>query len=285
VRRRHAPLVGRRGVVLLLIGAAGLAAAIALELTPAGLVPRGAGARTARRIFTGALAPALRYETNWVPDGTPPLLVEVARATWRTLLFAAGAMSLALVAGLPLGVLASDSWWSPEAFGGGRLRVVARPLQLATRVFIACLRSVHEVMWAVLFLAALGLNTFAAVVAIAVPFSGTLAKVFSEMLDEAPRHSAAALRGLGASPLQVFSFGLLPRALPDMVAYAFYRFECAVRSSAVLGFFGYPTLGYHLSLAFEEGRYREMWTVLYTLLALVLLLEAWSGALRRRFVA
>jgi phosphonate transport system permease protein len=147
------------------------------------------------------------------------------------------------------------------------------------------MRSVHELLWAVLFLAAFGLNSFGAVIAIAIPYGGTLAKIFSELLEEAPRESARALAQLGASPAQRFAFGLAPRALPDMCAYAFYRFECAVRSSAVLGFFGFPTLGYSIAQAFENLHYREVWTYLYALIALVLLLELWSASLRRRFVA
>jgi phosphonate transport system permease protein len=76
--------------------------------------------------------------------------------------------------------------------------------------------------------------------------------------------------------------GLLPRALPDMTAYAFYRFECAIRSSAILGFFGFPTLGYYLSASFENLYYREVWTYLYALFALVLVIEMTSARLRKR---
>ena len=119
---------------------------------------------------------------------------------------------------------------------------------------------------------------------IALPYGGTLAKVFSEMLDEAPRNTRAALTGLGAAPIAALVVGLLPRALPDLAAYSFYRLECAVRSSAVLGFFGYETLGYHMRLAFEDGAYRTVWTYLYAMIALVLVLEAWSAAIRRRLV-
>ena len=194
-------------------------------------------------------------------------------------------MSLALPAGLVLGFLASDAWWRKEAFGGGRLAWAARPIQVCVRIAIALLRSVHEILWAIVFLAAFGLNTTSAVIALAIPFAGTLAKVFSEMLDEAPDGAARALYAAGASPLAVLVLGLAPRALPDMAAYAFYRFECAVRSSAVLGFFGYPTLGFHLALAFEDLRYREVWSYLYSIALLVVVLEVWSGALRRRLVA
>jgi phosphonate transport system permease protein len=147
------------------------------------------------------------------------------------------------------------------------------------------MRSIHELIWAVLFLAAFGLSHLSAAIAIAIPFGGTLAKIFSEMIDEAPRDVAHALRGSGASAPQVYLLGLLPRALPDMTAYAFYRFECALRSSAILGFFGYPTLGFYIAASFENLHYGEVWTYLYTLLVLVILVDWWSGALRKRFVA
>ena len=147
------------------------------------------------------------------------------------------------------------------------------------------MRSVHELLWALFFLAALGLNSFSAVLAIAIPYGGTLAKVFSEMIDEAPRDTAQSLGAIGATRAQVFLWGLFPRALPDISAYAFYRFECAVRSSAVLGFFGYPTFGYYIRLSVENVHYRELWSYLYALFALVILLELWSSQLRTRWVA
>ena len=68
------------------------------------------------------------------------------------------------------------------------------------------------------------------------------------------------------------------------MAFATYRLECALRSSAVLGFFGFETLGYLLRQSFENLHYREVWSVIYALIALVLLLEAWSSRLRSRFL-
>ena len=279
---RPLPLGARGGIVLALALLGGVAA-LALGLTPAGLLPTEAGLNLTGRFLMGALQPALDYQDGARP-GWDPFWLKLANALGRTLAFAVAAMSLSLLVGVPLGVLASDVFWRPEGFGGGRLRRVARPLQVAVRVWIALMRSVHELLWAVLFLAAMGLNTLAAVIAIAIPYAGTLAKVFSEMLDEAPRTTADAYRGIGAPPLASFLFGLLPRAIPDLTAYAFYRFECAVRASAVLGFFGYPTIGYHLELAFKDAHFREVWTYVYAMVAVALLLEAWSGAFRRRLV-
>ena len=269
-----------RAWVLAGIALAALAAWCALDARLGGLVPQPGGWRIVRGFFGSALHPAFDYESE-VPAGTPPLLVSGLGAMRRTLVFAVAGMSLALVLGALLGFLASSSWWAEErrGFSFGPL------VWSGARLLIVGMRSVHELLWAVLFLAAFGLNSFGAVVAIAIPYGGTLAKIFSEMLEEAPRDSARALRELGANRLQVFLFGQLPRALPDMAAYAFYRFECAVRSSAVLGFFGFQTLGYSIAQSFENLHYAEVWTYLYLLMLLVVGIELWSGALRRRFVA
>lgn len=293
--KRPFPLGGRGRLVLVLLLSAAAAAAY-LEGSSAGLFPQDSRAGMVAEFAAAALRPALAYEGASIPEGAPPLLLKALGGAWRTVVFAAAAMGLALLAGLPLGILGSATFWAsdPLATGAasaarGRLRRRARrilvpPLFAGLRVLIALLRSIHELLWAVLLLAAFGLNTTSAVIAIAIPYAGTLAKIFSEMLDEAPRGSADALRALGASPTQVFLVGVLPRAAADMSAYAFYRFECAVRSSAVLGFFGFPTLGYYLSLSFENLHYREVWTYLYVLLALIVFLELWSSSLRRRLV-
>jgi len=283
------PFTRRRLIVAAVVLAAALAA-WALDASLVGLVPQAGGLELVRDFFARALRPAWSYEGE-APAGAAPLWVAALVAARRTLVFAVAGMSLALVFGAVLGFLGSRAWWEHEPAGGeSRLarflrRSVAPAVWSATRVVIVGMRSVHELLWAVLFLAAFGLNNVAAVVALSIPYGGTLAKVFSEMIDEAPRDAAQALRAAGARDLQVFAVGLVPRALPDMCAYAFYRFECAVRSSAILGFFGFPTLGYSISQAFENLHYGEVWTYLYALCALVIGIELWSGALRRRFVA
>ena len=269
-----------RGLVLLAILAAGIAAALWLDLGPAGLVPSEGGLAATGRFFAAALRPAVYAE-----GGTGAFIPGKALAAcWTTLVFAATGISLSLVLGVVLGFLASSAWWGGDVRGvrGRWARVIGPVVYGTARVVIALMRSVHELLWAILFLAAFGLSHANAILAIAIPFGGTLAKIFSEMIDEAPRDAATALRGAGAGPMQVYCFGLLPAALPDMGAYAFYRFECALRSSAILGFFGLPTLGYFLKLSFDNLYYREVWTYLYALVLLVVLADWWSGAWRRK---
>ena len=281
-------ITGRSMVPMLLLLAAAWAAWVLVN-APGDLRLTRGGLAVAWTFLSSAVTPAVTYQSD-VPAGTPPLIWKALTAAETTLTFAAAATSLALAGGLVLGFLASSAWWSGDPVGAGsagtRARRLAGPAVYgATRVVIAMLRSIHELLWAVLLLAAFGIGHLTAVLAIAIPYAGILAKVFSEMIDETPRDAALALRGAGSSPLQMFSFGLLPRALPDMSAYALYRFECAIRSSAVLGFFGFPTLGYYIAASFDSLLYGEVWTYLYVLFGLVAIMDWWSGALRRRFVA
>jgi phosphonate transport system permease protein len=269
MRRGH-----ERRAVLGGTAAAGLVAAIALGLDPRELLEP----RTLSVIGTflgAALHPAL------VSSSGHSLVPDVAEGLRTTVAFAAAGTSLAMLLGSVLGFLASSAWWEDER-GGRPGRAVAPAVTAAARALIAGMRSVHELLWAMLFLAAMGRSPATAIVAIAIPYGGTLAKIWSEMIDESPRGAARALRGAGATLGQVWLLGLVPRALSDMASYAFYRFECALRSSAVLGFLGFPTLGYHVSLSFENLLYRETWTFLYALFALILATELWSAALRRR---
>ena len=144
------------------------------------------------------------------------------------------------------------------------------------------MRSIHELLWAVLFLTAVGFSPIAAVISIAIPFSGTFAKIFSEMIDEQPRDTSELLRAIGGSAFQAFWIGLVPRALPDLLTYAFYRFECALRSSAVLGFLGIESIGMYIKLSFENLHYREVWAYLYALGILLIIVDRWSAAIRKR---
>lgn len=283
--RRPVPL-GVRSAVLLSLLAAGVWAWWHLGLSFAGLLPRNSG--LVSDFFASAFTPAWTPQGDSLVDDIPPVPVTALRAAWQTVVYAGAAMTLSIAVGLVLGCLAARSWWelqSTSGVGDGALTRRGQLCYRSLRALIAGMRSVHELLWAVLFLVAVGLTEVAAILAIAIPYGGTLAKIYSELLDEAPRDSALAIRAAGGGRLQVFVFGLMPRALPDMIAYTFYRFECALRSSAVLGFFGYSTLGLYLRQSFYSSYYDEVWTYLYTLIGLVLAFDAWSGSVRRRLVA
>ncbi|XAL98951.1 ABC transporter permease subunit [Phycisphaeraceae bacterium D3-23] len=280
--------IGTRALVLLSVAVAGVLAAWYLGLSPANLVPAPDARGLVVDVLGSAVSPALVYESTDLPPDIDPLLMRVAGAAIRTLVYAVAAMSLVVLFGLVLGFFSSTAWWADEPVAKAGpiqtfMRSTVQPgVYVFARCVIAVMRSTHELLWAVLFMAAMGLTPLAAVVALAIPHTGILAKIFGEMVDEAPRDSSKQLRDIGASPLQQYLFGLLPRARNDLVAYGYYRFECIVRGSAVLGFFGIETLGKYIKDAFDNHHYHEMWTYIYALLVLVVLFDLWSGVIRRR---
>ena len=142
------------------------------------------------------------------------------------------------------------------------------------RLGCAAVRAVHEIFWAFLFLPMVGLNPVCGVLAIAIPYAGVFAKVYAEILQEADRRPMQALPP-GSSPVSRFCYGILPTIWPNLKAYTSYRLECALRSSAVLGFIGLPTLGFHLETAFREGLYGEAAALLYVFYLLIASLRYW----------
>ena len=119
--------MGLRRILILIILGAGLWAFSQLNLSPADLIPNPGGLQVAGKFFSRALSPALTYEAEFVPANTQPLLWKALQAAGTTVVFAAAAMSLALVAGLILGFLASTAWWVGDP-AGGRSRVYETPV-------------------------------------------------------------------------------------------------------------------------------------------------------------
>jgi len=138
----------------------------------------------------------------------------------------------------------------------------------------AFVRAIHELFWALIFLQMLGLSPLTGVLAIAIPYAGICAKVYAETLEEAQPQALRVLPG-GATTLSTFFYVRLPDAWVHIKNYTGYRFECGLRSSAVLGFVGLPTLGYYLETAFNEGNYSEASALLIMFYLMIATLRLW----------
>ena len=90
------------------------------------------------------------------------------------------------------------------------------------------------------------------------------------------------MQNSGVSPLKALIYSLLPQAFPDLLAYSFYRFECAIRAAAVLGIIGAGGLGYQIFLSLQTLKYEQIWTLFFALFLLNGLTDFWSGLLRRK---
>ncbi|MEE8465941.1 MAG: ABC transporter permease subunit [Dehalococcoidia bacterium] len=206
------------------------------------------------------------------PELSPGFLKLALAASWQTVVHAVAGITLALAAGLALGVAASGSLGAP-----GRARLA---LAVAVRFLLASMRSIHELVWAVLFVAAFGLSSLAVVLAIAIPYAGILGRIYSELLNDVPQQPLDGLRSSGASPVKVLLYGRIPMALKDMISYGFYRFECAIRAAAIMSFVGIRGLGYEIQLSLNDLLFSEVWTLLLFLVVLVLLVDYWSSRVR-----
>ena len=142
------------------------------------------------------------------------------------------------------------------------------------RVGCAFIRAIHELFWALIFLQMFGLSPLTGILAIAIPYSGIIAKVYAEILEEADQRPLAAVP-VGAGRTSTFIFVRLPDVWAHFRTYSMYRLECGLRSSAVLGFIGLPTLGFHLETAFKEGYYSEVSALLILFYLIIATMRVW----------
>jgi len=227
---------------------------------------------------------SLRSTLRFVGDFFPPrvdaeFLELIAYETWRTVAIATCGMVLALVLAIPL-TLAATAVLSVSALPG-RMHALPFVLRQAVRWLLILLRSVPELVWALVFVRVVGLGPTAGVLAIALTYAGMLGKVYAEILESGDTHATTALLRNGSGRLQSFLYGLLPANSTELTSYSVYRWECAIRSSAVLGFVGAGGLGQQLITSLKMFNGAEVSTILLVFVALVGMADWVSARLRR----
>jgi phosphonate transport system permease protein len=221
-----------------------------------------------------------RFLAGFVPPAhSADFLALVARQTWRTVAMASAGMTLALALALPLTLL-STRVLSISALAGPMARGPFW-LRQALRWALVVLRSVPELVWALVFVRVVGLGPTAGVLAIALTYGGMLGKVYSEILESGETQVTQNLLRNGCSRLQAFCYGLLPQNAAELASYTVYRWECAIRSSVVLGFVGAGGLGQELDGSMKMFAGGEVFTMLFVFVLLVALADRVSAGLRR----
>lgn len=214
------------------------------------------------------------------PDISPDFLRATLAASVTTLAFGVLGTLLSVVIGVVVAPVMSQTLWASAAVSGPGRALRAGGLALS-RLTMALPRGVHEAVWGLLLISVLGRDPLVGVIAIAIPFGAITAKVYAELLDEADHEPYELLRAGGASRTSALCYGLLPALLPSATSYAFYRFECSIRSAVILGMIGAGGLGLQLTLAFQGLQYAQMWTCIGALLVLGALIDHWGAFLRR----
>jgi phosphonate transport system permease protein len=142
------------------------------------------------------------------------------------------------------------------------------------RMCCAFLRAIHELFWALIFIQIFGLSSITAVLAIGIPYACTFARVFHDIYQQAPVKITNQQIADNAK-ISNFCYVLLPQVWPQMQSYLRYRFECGIRTSAVLGFVGLPTIGFHLETAFKQGDYNYAGALLISFYLLIASIKHW----------
>lgn len=220
-------------------------------------------------------APALRKMSHFLgellqPETSPAFLHKLLWATLETLAMSALGTLLAVLLGLALALPASKTHVADPA-----------PWRALTRLLLNALRSVPELVWAVLLLIAAGLGPFAGTLALGLHTTGVLGRLFAEAIENAPAGPAFALRLRGVPESRVFLYATLPQVLPQLMSYTLYRWENNIRAATVLGVVGAGGLGQLLAYHMALFQMSETSTVLIAMLLLVALVDGLSFGCRR----
>ncbi|HEX5365014.1 MAG TPA: phosphonate ABC transporter, permease protein PhnE [Gallionella sp.] len=221
-------------------------------------------------LFTAdALRSALEFLNGFAPpELARPFLMKIAEGALETLSMSALGTAIAFFLGLMLALPAS-----------GRM---GTPARLLVRLVLNLLRSIPELVWAVILLIAAGLGPFAGTLALAVHTTGVLGRLFADALENLPPATEATLRINGATPMTAFFYAALPQISPQLMSYTLYRWENNIRAAAILGVVGAGGLGqmlkYHLSLF----QMQQAASIIIAMLLMITLVDGASFWLRRR---
>ena len=191
------------------------------------------------------------------------MIVTVQIAVWGTF--------LAIVVAVPLGLLCSSNM------------VPAWVYQPMRRLMDAC-RAINEMVFAMLFIVAVGLGPFAGVLALWVHTTGVLAKLFSEAVEAIDPRPVEGVRATGANALEEIVYGVIPQVLPLWISYSLYRFESNVRSASVVGIVGAGGIGTVLWEIIRSFRYAETCAVMIIIVAFVVVIDMLSSRIRRALI-
>ena len=218
------------------------------------------------------------------PDFSADFLRVTLKAVGQTLATAIASTLLSIVLGLPLGIMASAALWRHGILVEGEKRGLPfyflSGLSKFARAFLGFVRAIPDILWAILFVTMVGLGPLAGTLALAVAYSGLIGRVYSEVFDTVDPQPLEALETTGAGRLQIFLRGIWPQALPSLVTYTLYSFECCVRAASVLGLVGAGGIGYEIGVSMRLFEYGQVLTLILAFIALLALTDLASRFVR-----
>ena len=232
---------------------------------------------------------ALYVSRLFPPDLSAGALGEAGTGAIETLAISLIGSLLSIGIALPLSLLSTRTLlYRGVLFEGRPHRPAARALGIALyavgKATLNLLRTIPEIVWALIFVFMVGLGPFPGVLALGFHTGGVLGKLFGEVLEDVDPAPVEALHAAGAGRFKVLVYGVLPQALPQFVSYALYRWEVNIRAAAVMGFVGAGGLGQRIYVAISLFHEHQLLTLILAIYVIVTLVDALSAYLRSKLV-
>lgn len=209
------------------------------------------------------------FSRMYPPD--QEVLVTSLRSVLETGEMALIGTTFGAIISLPLGIMAARN-------------VAPLWLQVAARGILNAIRTIPSIVWALMFVAAVGLGPFPGVLALTMYSVGYLAKFYYEAVEAIEPGPCEALACTGAGKVQVFQYGVMPQVMPLVIGYTLYIFEYNIRAAAILGVVGAGGVGFYIQLYLRNFQYQKAATVLIVLFVVVTMVDWLSSRIRARFV-
>jgi phosphonate ABC transporter permease subunit PhnE len=225
-------------------------------------------------VSLGRVVEGLPFMGDFLRRMVPPdlsVLGNALRGAMETIQIAVVGTAVAAVLALPMGFAAARNAAPPWLF-------------YWARSLLNAFRAVDTLVYALFFVAAVGLGPFPGVLAVMVYTATVLAKLYSEAIEAIEPGPVEAVRATGATTLQVLRWGVMPQLGPQFLSFTLYRFETNIRAAAVLGFVGAGGIGFYIQTYLRLLNYPAAATVLLVLIGLVMIVDFASSRLRARLV-
>ena len=206
-------------------------------------------------------------------DFDAAILTSLWEATLETVLMATLATLLGALMAIPVAWLGADN-----------ISPLGRATYLLGRVLMTLSRSVHEVVWGLVFVAAVGLGALAGVLAMAVRSIGFISKTVAEAIEDVNKGPVEAMRAVGANRFQVLMFGIVPQVLPVVIGNVIFEWDVNIRRSTIMGLVGAGGLGLALHRQMASYNYGGIATVIFVILLLIVFGELFSAWARKRVI-
>lgn len=222
----------------------------------------------------------------WPMELSLDFLKDVGKLVLETIEISLLGTALAVVLAIPLTLAATRV--RGEEFNRQNRGTAAWALRWSgyylARFILNLFRGIPEILWALIFVVAVGLGPFPGVLALAAHSTGILGKLYSEILESVDQRLVETVRSTGASELAVLVFARIPVSLPVLVSYTLFRWECNMRAATVLGLVGAGGVGTQLTLSMQLFAYNEVSTLVAAILLLVVLVDLVGQFVRARIL-